>query len=204
MLFVTWKVTTYIWRRNISVRWFSAAFVPFRLILPLSQQPDTVSVAGYGYGADLTDPEVQKELNQFKPPLPESSAVSENPPATPAPTAEGWDGLGMLPPALPLSPMQRQYPNLDSSLISAIVKYETAAPGTAGQPAHPPPLAGLYIYTDTPERVDELRQFLEHNGATNITCGKGSGADVIHSGCGADRAGIAAAPAGGTARRSEN
>ena len=54
--------------------------VPFRLILPLSQQPGAVSVVGYGYGADLTDPEVQKELNQFKPPLPESSAVSENPP----------------------------------------------------------------------------------------------------------------------------
>lgn len=106
-----------------------------------------------------------------------------NPSATPAPTAEGWDGLGMLPPTLPLTQMQRQYPNLDSSLLSAIVKYEAAAPGTAAQPAPPPPLVGLSIITDTPERVDQLRRFLERNGAANITCAKGSGADAIPGGC---------------------
>ena len=42
--------------------------VPFPLSLPLSQQPGVVSLTGYGYGADLTDPEVQEALNEHKQP----------------------------------------------------------------------------------------------------------------------------------------
>ena len=52
-----------------------AGLVPFRLILPLSQQPGAVSVVGYGYGADLTDPGLQEELNEYKSPQPASDAV---------------------------------------------------------------------------------------------------------------------------------
>ena len=42
--------------------------VPFPLSLPLSQQPGVVSLTGYGYGADLTDQEVQEALNEHKQP----------------------------------------------------------------------------------------------------------------------------------------
>ena len=42
--------------------------VPFPLSLPLSQQPGVVSLTGYGYRADLTDPEVQEALNEHKQP----------------------------------------------------------------------------------------------------------------------------------------
>ena len=44
--------------------------IPFRLILPFSQQKGAVIIAGIGYGVDLTDPQVQEELNEYKPPLP--------------------------------------------------------------------------------------------------------------------------------------
>ena len=44
--------------------------IPFRLILPFSQQKGAVFIAGIGYGADLTAPETQEYLNQYKPPLP--------------------------------------------------------------------------------------------------------------------------------------
>ena len=42
--------------------------VSFPLSLPLSQQPGVVSLTGYGYGADLTDPEVEEALNEHKQP----------------------------------------------------------------------------------------------------------------------------------------
>ena len=111
-----------------------------------------------------------------------------------APTHEGWDGLGMLPPTPTLTQMERQYPNLDSNLFPAIVKYEAdlaaleilQASGNSGQPALTPVLVGLSIYTDTAERVDELQRFLETHGAINVTCDKGSSEDVIKGGCGAD------------------
>jgi len=45
-----------------------AGFVPVSLLLPLSQQPGAIIVNGYGYGADLSDPGVQEELDMYKPP----------------------------------------------------------------------------------------------------------------------------------------
>ena len=51
--------------------------IPFRMILPFSQQPGALIVYGVGYGADLTDPEVQEALEEYKPPQPASGVVTE-------------------------------------------------------------------------------------------------------------------------------
>ena len=51
--------------------------IPFRMILPFSQQPGALIVYGVGYGADLTDTEVQEALEEYKPPQPASGVVTE-------------------------------------------------------------------------------------------------------------------------------
>ena len=85
-------------------------FIPVSLILPLSQQPGVTAVTGIGYGADLTDPDVQESLNRYKPPQPTSAGgpvqgqaivVPPTPvPIVPAPAAaahgaDDWHGLGI-------------------------------------------------------------------------------------------------------------
>ena len=55
--------------------------IPFRMILPFSQQPGVLIVYGVGYGADLTDPEVQEALEEYKPPQPASGVVTETSPS---------------------------------------------------------------------------------------------------------------------------
>ena len=121
------------------------------------------------------------------------------PPSVVVPTAvlpvggDGVRGTG-LPPPPTLTLMERQYQHLDSNLIRAIETHEAATADRgvsrtsegAGQPEPTPELVTLSIQTDTSERVDALRRFLENNGAANITCGKGSRDDVIRGGCRAD------------------
>ena len=63
--------------------------IPFRMILPFSQQPGALIVYGVGYGADLTDPEVQEALEEYKPPQPASGVVTETFSSNAAPIARG-------------------------------------------------------------------------------------------------------------------
>ena len=63
--------------------------IPFRMILPFSQQPGALIVYGVGYGADLTDPEVQEALEEYKPPQPASGVVTETFSSNAEPIARG-------------------------------------------------------------------------------------------------------------------
>ena len=63
--------------------------IPFRMILPFSQQPGALIVYGVGYGADLTDPEVQEALDEYKPPQPTSGVGTETFSSNPETIAQG-------------------------------------------------------------------------------------------------------------------
>ena len=101
------------------IRGQCAAMVPVSLLRELAEQPGVTRIEKV---------QVAQPASELRSPSPQQSTANapgstpENPPTATAPAAEGWNGLGMLPPTLPLAPMQRQYPNLDSSLLSAIVK----------------------------------------------------------------------------------
>ena len=115
------------------------------LAVMLTTELACAPAAPAGQGGTLTNPIETK--------------AAPTPTLTAAPTDEGWDGLGVLPPTPTLTQIERQYPNLDSNLFPAIVKYEAdltaletlQASGNSGQPAPTPMLIGLSIYTDTSE-----------------------------------------------------
>ena len=113
--------------------------------------------------------------------------------STPTPDSDlANDGLPAVPPPTPtLTRLEREYPHLGGTLRDKIEQYEatqgaSGAAGASGQ-ATPPTveLVPLSIYTDTADRVDDIKLFLQYNGATQISCGKGSGRDVIKGVCSA-------------------
>ena len=63
--------------------------IPFRMILPFSQQPGVLIVYGVGYGADLTDPDVQEALEEYEPPQPTSGVGTETFSSNTEPIARG-------------------------------------------------------------------------------------------------------------------
>ena len=118
-------------------------------------------------------------------PTPEPTANTE---PTAAPTDESSDDNDFPPPTPTLTQLERQYTNLDGNLIQEIEKHEATSGvrGASGSSDRPTPeLVPVIIFTDTAERVDDLKSFLEDNGASQILCDKGSSEDVIKGGCAA-------------------
>lgn len=115
---------------------------------------------------------------------------------TPTPTPDSGladDGLPAVPPPLPtLTRLDREYPHLEGTIRDQIEQYEAtqAASGasrasrSSGQ-STPPETTSVIIYVDTPERVDDLENFLQENAAAQILCTKGSDESVIKGVCGA-------------------
>ena len=120
-------------------------------------------------------------------PTPEPTANTE---PTAAPTDEASDDNDLPPPTPTLTHLERQYTNLDGNLIQKIEDHEAAsgaggASGRSDQPTPTPELMLVGIFTDTAERADTAKEFLEDNGAREINCYKGSGEDVIKGKCSA-------------------
>ena len=115
---------------------------------------------------------------------------------TPTPTPDSGlaaDGLPAVPPPLPtLTRLEREYPHVEGDLRGQIEQYEatqaasgvSGASGSSGQ-SPPPETTSVIIYVDTPERVDDLENFLQENAAAQILCTKGSDESVIKGICGA-------------------
>ena len=115
---------------------------------------------------------------------------------TPTPTPDSGladDGLPAVPPPLPtLTRLEREYPHLEGTLRDQIEQYEatqeafgaSGASGNSGR-STPPETTSVIIYVDTPERVDDLENFLQENAAAQILCTKGSDESVIKGVCGA-------------------
>ena len=118
---------------------------------------------------------------------PEPTAAAE---PTAAPTDEPSDDNDWPLPTLTLTPLERKYPNLIGNLPDKIAEYEATssargAAGSSDQPTPTPELILVGIFTDTPERADTAKEFLEDNGAREINCYKGSSDDVIKGKCSA-------------------
>ena len=81
------------------IRGQCAAVVPVSLLRGLAEQPGVTRIEKI---------QVAQPASELRSPSPQQSIANapgstpENLTTAPAPTAEGWDGLGMLPPALPL------------------------------------------------------------------------------------------------------
>ena len=106
---------------------------------------------------------------------------------TPTPTQTG--GLPDEPPPTPtLTQLEQQYAPVAGNLVYKIAEYEAAsgaggASGSSGQPTPTPELIMISLFTDTADRVDTVKEFLEDNGAREINCYKGSEEDVIKGEC---------------------
>ncbi len=122
---------------------------------------------------------------------PEPTATAEPAGTTDQSTPTPTGGLpDEPPPTPPLTQLQRQYTNLGSNLTDKIAEYEAAsgaggASGSSDQPTPTPELIFIRLFTDTAERVDTVKEFLEDNGAREINCYKGSSEDVIKGECSA-------------------
>ena len=120
-------------------------------------------------------------------PTPEPTAVAE---PTAALTDESSDDNDFPPPTPTLTQLERQYTNLTGNLIQKIEDHEAAsgaggASGSSDQPTPTPELIPLVIYTDTADRVDDLKSFLENNATSDIQCAKGSNENLVKGSCGA-------------------
>ena len=116
--------------------------------------------------------------------------ATPEPTATAVPTDEPSDDNDFPPPTPTLTQLERQYPNMDGNLKRQIEQHEATseargASGSSDQPTPTPELILILLLTDTAERVDAAKEFLEDNGAREINCYKGSSEDVIKGECSA-------------------